>query len=286
MSIHSTLLVSRSVLRLTGRDARAWLQGLVTNDVESLHTGEGRFAALLSPQGKILFDFFVVADGDGLLLDCRQEQVVALEKRLTMYRLRADVAIAPAGSSLAVAAAWGDGPPPVSRAIIYLDPRDARMGWRLIAEPQELDLMGVEAGGEEAYAAHRVACGVPEGGADFLYGDAFPHEANMDLLNGVDFKKGCYVGQEVVSRVRHRGTARKRILRLAFAPARELASGAAVMAGEVAIGEVRTVGAGVALAAVRTDRLAETAASGATLSAGGVEVTPLDMAGAGEGRGQ
>ncbi len=271
MITQTALLSSRSVLRLGGGDARSWLQSLVTNEIGNLKSGEGKFAALLSPQGKILFDFFVVTDGDALLIDCAADQATSLLKRLVMYKLRADIALSDASSGLMAAAAWGDAPPPVSRAIIYRDPRLDALGWRLIGEAQEFDLIGIEGGREDAYHAHRIACGIPQGGLDFAYGDAFPHDANMDLLNGVDFKKGCYIGQEVVSRVHHRGTARKRIVKVRFdgtAPAiRSPISG-----GEIVIGEMGSSAGGHGLAMLRTDRADEFRASGIKLYAGSAEI--------------
>lgn len=271
MTTHLALLADRSILRLTGRDGRGWLQGLVTSDIERLAAGEGRYAALLTPQGKILSDFFVVPDGESLLLDCRRDQAQSLLKRLSMYKLRADVALADAGDMLMAAAAWGDAPPAVSRAIVYADPRDPSLGWRLIGEAQEFDLIGIESGHEDAYAAHRILRGIPEGGIDFAFNDAFPHEANLDLLHGVDFKKGCYVGQEVVSRVQHRGTARKRIVPVAFA-GDPPATGTAVIAGDVEIGAIGSVGNGRALAMLRIDRVEEAAAAGVKLMAGAVTI--------------
>ena len=273
MTTHTALLTSRSVLRLSGRDARGWLQALITNDVENLVSGEGRFAALLTPQGKILFDFFVVPDGDALFIDCAADQAASFLKRLSMYRLRADIALGEAGASIMAAAAWGDAPPGVSRAIIYADPRLAGMGWRLIGEAQELDLMGIEAGREAAYNAHRIASGVPQGGLDFAYNDAFPHEANMDILHGVDFKKGCYVGQEVVSRVHHRGSARKRIVAVTFEGAAP-APGTPVMAAGIMTGEMgsSTQSDGRGLALLRMDRVEEMRANGVKLIAGEAEI--------------
>jgi len=272
MTTRISHLIDRSVLRLSGRDARPWLQSLVTNEVEKVHAGEGRYAALLTPQGKILFDFFVTPDGENLLIDCRADQAQALAKRLSMYKLRSDVAIASA-DDLAVAVAWGEAPPQVSRAILYADPRSERMGWRMIGEPQEFDLLGIEGSEGDAYAAHRISCGVPEGGIDFAYGDAFPHEANMDLLHGVDFRKGCYIGQEVVSRVHHRGTARKRILRVNLSA--PVATGTPVMAGEIAIGEIGSVAGNDALASLRTDRVEEATNAGVKLKAGDSDLTPV-----------
>jgi folate-binding protein YgfZ len=146
------------------------------------------------------------------------------------------------------------------------------MGWRVIGPPDELDRLGVVAGLEDAYSAHRIALGVPEGGADYAYGDTFPHEANMDLVHGVDFKKGCYIGQEVVSRVEHRGTARKRIVRVGFsgaAPAR----GTGISTGELTIGQMGSSAGQEGLALVRVDRIAE---ANGNIKAGATALTYLD----------
>lgn len=248
----ATLLTGRAVLRLNGRDARDFLNNLVTSDIEKLQPGEGRFAALLSPQGKILFDFFVTPDGDGLLIDCNAAQAADLAKRLGFYKLRADVRISDESANLAVAATAEE--PPPAQALAFRDPRHEDLGWRVIGPPDELDRMGAEAGGEDAYAARRIALGVPESGVDFAYGDTFPHEANMDWLHGVDFTKGCYIGQEVVSRVEHRGTARKRFVRVGFTGAAPTPGGE-VKIGDVVIGQMGSSAGGTGLALLRLDRL-------------------------------
>jgi folate-binding protein YgfZ len=272
----TAILVSRGVLRVGGADARAWLQGLVTNDVEKLAGGQARFAALLSPQGKILFDFFVTPDGDGLLIDCAGDQAGALARRLAMYRLRAPIEIADLSGSLSVAAVWDGDPPAASQARVFPDPRDERLGWRAIGTPDALERLAAPEGpnaSESEYHAHRLACGAPEGGADFGWGEAFPHEANMDRLNGVDFRKGCYVGQEVVSRVQHRGLARKRFVAFRVegtAPAR----GAEVLAGQLAVGTMGSSTGGLALALVRLDRLEEAQAAATPLRAGEATLIP------------
>lgn len=270
MEPRAALLAGRSVLRVSGRDARGFLQGLVTNDVEPLKQGEGRFAALLTPQGKILFDFFVTPDDEALLIDCNTSQAADLAKRLGFYKLRADVRIADESASLAVAA-FREMPPP-AQALAFADPRHDGMGWRVIGSPDELDRLGVVAGLEDAYAAHRIALGVPEGGADYAYGDTFPHEANMDLVHGVDFKKGCYIGQEVVSRVEHRGTARKRIVRVGFSGAAP-AKGTEISMGELTIGQMGSSAGQEGLALVRIDRIAETDGN---IKAGATTLTYLD----------
>ncbi|MBX9757281.1 MAG: folate-binding protein [Beijerinckiaceae bacterium] len=261
------VLGSRAVLRVSGAEVRTWLQGLVTNDVETIPAGQARFAALLTPQGKIITDFFVVPDGDGLLIDCAADQAGALAKRLAMYKLRAQVSISDVSGSLCVAAGWDGEPPAASQARIFDDPRDARLGWRAIAPAQEMDHLGVPAS-ESEWHAHRIACGVPQGGLDFAWGDTFPHEANMDLLHGVDFHKGCYVGQEVVSRVQHRGLARKRVAQVRIESGAPL-PGAEITAGETAIGVMGSSANGTGLALLRLDKVEDALAAGRELSATG-----------------
>jgi tRNA-modifying protein YgfZ len=268
---HATLLEGRGVLRVSGPDAGKFLQGLITNDIGKTDGGKAIHAGLLSPQGKILFDFFVVPDGNGFLIDVAREKVDELLQRLGFYRLRAQVEIA-AEPSLAVAAAWGEAPRPSEGAIIYADPRLAVMGFRLLV-PKGTDLadLSCDPASEDDYRALRIKLGVPEGGRDYAYGDAFPHEALFDQLNGVDFAKGCYVGQEVVSRMEHRGTARKRIVRVDAAVPLP-AAGTSIEAGGVAIGTLESVSGGTGLAMIRLDRAEAAGAVGKTLTAGGVKI--------------
>ena len=259
------LLEARAVLRISGADARPWLQGLVTNDVENITAGEARFAAFLTPQGKVIADFFIVPDGDGLLLDCAAELGAGLAKRLTMYKLRAQVAISDVSGSLAVAAGWGGPGTLATEGRIFDDPRDARLGWRAIAPPSEIAKLA-EAASESEWQAHRIACGTPEGGVDFVWGDTFPHEANMDRLNGIDFKKGCYVGQEVVSRVQHRGLARKRVAQVLISgPAPQ--PGAEILAGDIAIGVMGSSAGAVGLALLRLDKAEDARVAGRAITA-------------------
>lgn len=266
MSAKAAFLEDRGIVSVAGAEAGPFLHNLVTNDVLGLAPGEARFAALLTPQGKIVADFFILrADdehGPRYLLDCPAPLTPELMKKLALYRLRAKLDIADRSAELGVAAYW-DGAPP-ERA--WRDPRETAIGWRKIA-PRD----GLRTLGDAGYAAHRIACGVPQGGADFVYGDAFPHDVNMDALHGVDFKKGCYVGQEVVSRVQHRGAARKRVLRAHFSGAPP-AVGAEIMAGDAAIGVMGSTAQGLGLALVRVDKLEEAMAAGAAIRCG---ATPL-----------
>ena len=159
--------------------------------------------------------------------------------------------------------------PPLRRVVAARDPRNPGLGWRLYSrEP-------VPAPDPEAvWRAHRIALGIPEGGEDFVYGDAFPHEANLDILHGVDFKKGCYVGQEVVSRVHHRGSNRKRVMRVRFPG--EAQAGTPVVAGEAALGSLGSSIVGEGLAMLRIDRLADARSAGIAPTLGGRPIEIVD----------
>ena len=272
MNASAALLTDRSILEVAGDDRISFLQGLVTNDVESLAGGEGRFAGLLSPHGKVLFDFFIVSTGDTFLVDCPTESSADLAKRLTLYRLRAKVTISDISDRWRVGAAWGDGAADwteASAAVAYPDPRLHALGVRLlIRESHQSKFSAAFAD----YEAMRVTLAVPEGGKDYAYGDAFPHEACFDLLNGVSFKKGCFVGQEVVSRMQHRGTARTRVL--AVSAKQPLPQGGAdlLVVDSVSVGRLSSVAGARGVALARLDRVKEALAKGQTFTAGGVPV--------------
>ncbi|WP_460451473.1 CAF17-like 4Fe-4S cluster assembly/insertion protein YgfZ [Alsobacter sp. SYSU BS001988] len=275
----SAFLHDRGVVRITGEDARGFLDGLITVDMDKVGVDRARFAALLTPQGKILCDFIVTeADGEqrggGFLLDCPKALAADLTRRLAMYKLRAKVTIEDLSDTLGVVAFWdgergGDG-----EGVVYADPRHPAMGDRLALDRTRAENLGV--GTAAAWREHRIRLGVPQGGQDFAYGDAFPHEADMDQLGGVDFDKGCYVGQEVVSRTQHRGTARTRIVPVRFDGGFAAEEGSEVMAGDKAAGRIgSTAPGGIGLALVRLDRIADALAAGAPVTAGGL---PLRLA--------
>jgi len=272
MTKKAVLLDDRGVVRVSGEDAASFLQGVLTNDVEKLGPREARYAALLTPQGKILFDFLVVRlpadNGAAFALDCSAAQAADLAKRLSFYKLRAKVAISDVGADHCVLAYWG-GEPENAGGVAYIDPRAAELGWREIL-PRAKGLAIGEASLSD-YEALRISLGVPKGGVDFLYADAFPHEANLDLLQGVDFEKGCYVGQEVVSRMKHRGGARKRVVRVRLDGA-AAAPGTPVMDGALPVGTLGSSAGASALAMLRLDRVEDARAAGRGLSAGGVGV--------------
>ena len=266
----AAMLEDRGVLSVSGEDATTFLQGLLTNDVERLAPSEARYAALLTPQGKILFDMIVVRMAGGeepsYIIDCTGAQAADLTKRLGFYKLRAKVAVADLSADRAVAAFWG-AEPACFEGLLYADPRDPRLGWRAILPRPIAAAVGTEHVNE--YEGLRIAVGAPKGGLDFAYADAFPHDANFDLLHGVDFDKGCYVGQEVVSRMKHRGTARKRVARVKLAgPAP--APGTPVMDRELAVGALGSSSGREALAMLRIDRVEDASTAGRSLSAGGI----------------
>ena len=274
----AALLPDRGVVKVSGNDARDFLNGLVTTDVSLLRPGLGRFGALLTPQGKITTDFLITeapaGHGGGFLLDCPRVLAQGLADKLGFYRLRAKVVIENLSDSLAVLAAW-DGDPALKPDLAFADPRSETLGWRILV-PEELaqkaaDLIGAEMVDSAAYEAHRIASGVPRGGLDFIYGDAFPHETNMDRLHGVDFDKGCYVGQEVVSRMQHRGTARTRTVRIILdGPAPE--PGATILAGDKSVGTIGSAAGRNGLALMRIDRVADALDAAVPLTSGGLAI--------------
>jgi folate-binding protein YgfZ len=276
--MQAALLPDRGVLKVAGDDARRFLNGLVTNDIAKVAPGRARYAALLTPQGKIIGDFIVAEapadDGGGFFLDVPKALARTLVDKLNFYKLRAKVRVEDLSEVLGVMAVW-DGTDDSEYGLCYADPRLAALGWRVVLPPQlaaeAADDLGATLAEPEAYEAHRIALGVPRGGMDFAYGDTFPHEADMDQLGGVDFDKGCYVGQEVVSRVEHRASARSRIVPVAygeFAPS----SGLPVMAGDKQVGIFGSAAKGRALAMLRLDRVQDALAAGLPLTCGGIAV--------------
>jgi tRNA-modifying protein YgfZ len=268
---NAALLSDRAVVRVSGPAASSFLQGLITNDIDKAKPGGAIHAGLLTPQGKILFDFFVVPAGEGFLLETAKAKAAELVQRLGFYRLRAQVEIAE-DPAFTVAAAWGEPARLADGAIAYADARLPALGQRiLLPAGTSLGNLGCSLTSEDEYHAHRIALGVPEGGRDYAFGDAFPHEAMFDQLAGVDFNKGCFVGQEVVSRMEHRGTARKRIVGVegeGLLPP----SGTDITAGGTSIGTLGSVSGSSGLALLRLDRAEEAKAAGHPLRAGEVTV--------------
>ena len=235
-------LESRALIAVDGADWRGFLQGLVTQDVETLAPGEARFGALLTAQGRLLYDLFLIGREDGCWLDCQASARAALLQRLTIYRLRAKVTLA--ADETPVFAAWDARP---AGAGWFADPRLPDLGWRGYGA-------AAEASASEAdYERHRLGIGAP-GAADWGEDAAYPLEADFDLLNGVDFKKGCFVGQETTSRMKRRGAIKSRMLPIEFDGAPP-AAGAEILAGTLRAGQVLSGADGRAMALVRLDRI-------------------------------
>jgi folate-binding protein YgfZ len=254
-------LSDRGLISIAGPDAPRFLQDLITADIESLDINRARYAGLLTPQGKILFDFFIIREEQGYVLDCLLEQREELSKRLKFYRLRAKLEIGTdereVGAVLDGAAGGG-----------IEDPRTGAMGCRLYGP-------AASGGGKvEAYHRRRIEQGLAEGGHDFGSGELFPHEANFDQIGAVSFSKGCFVGQEVVSRMEHRGTARSRILpcRIEGEPPPK---GTQVDANSKPIGTVCSGAGNRLLALLRLDRLEEAHDAKVPLRAGSARVMPM-----------
>jgi tRNA-modifying protein YgfZ len=274
----AALLPDRGVVKVVGEPARGFLNGLLTSDIGQVTPQKPCFAALLTPQGKIVADGIVAEapaeDGGGFFIDCPRALAIGFVDKLNFYKLRAPIIAEDLSEVLGVLAAW-DGDGTTEYGLVYSDPRLPALGQRIMLPPHLAAQAAVDLGAElvdaSAYEAHRIALGVPRGGLDFSYGDAFPHETDMDQLGGVDFAKGCYVGQEVVSRMEHRGTARTRAVPVVYdgyAPE----AGAPVTAGERQIGHMGSTAGGRGVALLRLDRVADAMSRGDVLLGGGVPI--------------
>jgi len=270
----AALLPDRGVVKVAGEPARGFLNGLLTADIGKVTPQNACFAALLTPQGKIVVDGIVAeapaADGGGFFIDCPRALAPGLVEKLNFYKLRAPIIAEDLSEVLGVLAVW-DGAGDTDYGLVYRDPRLPTLGQRIMLPPHLAAEAAADLGATlvaaDDYEAHRIALGVPRGGLDFTYGDAFPHETDMDQLQGVDFAKGCYVGQEVVSRMEHRGSARNRVVPVAYegyAPD----PGAPVTAADKTIGVFGSRTPDRALALLRLDRAADALAAGAPLVSG------------------
>ena len=287
-------LDDRGVVSVDGPEAGAFLQGLISNDIEQVTDARGIYAALLTPQGKFLHDFFVLRRGDGYLLDCEGPRVGDLGGRLVAYRLRADVALADATEDFRVVALFGgegadgafDLPPGEGGAVRYeggtlmRDPRSAALGLRAVlprgADLGFLEQAGFARGHAADYERNRIAHGAPDGSRDMEVGRATLMECGFEALNGVDFEKGCYVGQELTARTKHRGLVRRRLAPVALEGPLPPA-GTPIMAGEREVGEIRSGLGDAALAVLRPERIAAAAEAGEPLTAGEARVIPPDL---------
>ena len=287
-------LDDRGVVSVDGPEAGPFLQGLISNDIERVTAARGIYAALLTPQGKFLHDFFVLRRGDGYLLDCEGPRVGDLGGRLVAYRLRADVQLADATEDVQVVALFGgesadgvfDLPPgdggaaPCEGGTVMRDPRNAALGLRAVL-PRDANLVFLEQAGFNKghttdYERHRIAHGAPDGSRDMEVGRATLMECGFETLNGVDFEKGCYVGQELTARTKHRGLVRRHLARVGLEGPLPPA-GTPIMAGEREVGEIRSGLDDAALAVLRLERIAAAAEAGDPLTAGEARVIPPDL---------
>jgi len=269
MTTSSAYLEDRGVLTCEGCDAKGFLQGLLTLDMEKVTGAQAQTGALLSPQGKILFDLVIYEHEGKYWIETAASQAEALIKRLTFYKLRAKVNIE-LKPDWRILALWNFDQPP---SMGFADPRWEALGYRAFVEKNKSPEAHATAA---AYHAHRIFHAVPEAEKDYALGDTFPHEANFDLLNGIDFNKGCYVGQEVVSRMQHRGIARKRIM--PFKVDGIAAAGAPITAGELSLGTLGSISDERALGMIRLDRLEDALNAHAPLMAGAARLAPLQPA--------
>ncbi|WOC15151.1 YgfZ/GcvT domain-containing protein [Pseudochrobactrum sp. MP213Fo] len=264
-------LDDRTQILVSGIDAESFLQSILTADLLSLESGVVRVSALLSPQGKILYDFLISRIENGFRLDIAQELAEAFAKRLVLYRLRAKAEIIVLNESV-IRVGWKCDSIASANEHIFLDERFPEEAGVYRSYGQAVDSAPATAEERLAWTALRIRYGVSEGGADYIMNDVFPHDINFDQLSGVSFKKGCYIGQEVVSRMQHRGTARRRILQVT-AQTPLPASDTAISAGGKDVGTLRSVAGQNGLALVRIDRVKDATDKGLALMAGEVEVT-------------
>jgi len=273
-----TLLQDRGLLAVGGDDAGDFLQGLISNDIHKVTPERAIYAALLTPQGKYLHDFFIIKWQGRLVLDCQRARLDDLKKRLSMFKLRADVTLEDCSDDFIIAALYGDGCAEVGFA--YTDPRLKDAGGRAILARESaedtLKAAGLSAATADDYDRHRLSLGLPDGSRDLVIEKSILLESGFDELNGIDWDKGCYMGQELTARTKYRGLVKKRLVPVTFtgpppAPATP------VMAGEKNAGEMRSsipiADGGIGLALLRLENL-DGVKGGGDLKAGDVSVIP------------
>ncbi len=293
ISLDATYLPGRAVLALTGAEVAVFLQGLVSNDTALLSPRRALYAAMLTPQGKFLHELVLARAGEAVLIDTEAARRADLQRRLAMYRLRAKIEIRPA-DELAVAVVFGEGAAaalgleaeagaalPLDSGVAFVDPRLAALGVRLIAPRPAIEAVLAGAGialadREAAFDRHRLLLGVPDGSRDIAVDKGFLLESNFEELNGVSFTKGCYVGQELTARTKHRATIRKRLFRVDFDPAAPPpAADAPILLGDKDAGTMRSAVAGTGLALLRLEEVEKAQSEGRPLTVEGMPVTPV-----------
>ena len=262
-------LPSRAVLHVAGDEAAGFLDRIVTADIDAIGDNEAGYGALLTPQGKILTDFLILRTGNGFLLDVPAPALGDLMKRLTLYRLRAKVGFEDVSEHFAVLAIWDGATPPGGSSVVAPDPRHPRLGFRAVLPRASGEFARTAT--EEDFERHRAGLGVPAIGLDFAFGEAFPHDIGMDALSGVAFDKGCYIGQEVVSRMEHRSTARRRPC-LVSTDRNLPPTGTEITADGKPAGTLGSAFGQDGLAILRLDRIGEAIATRTPILAGDVPV--------------
>lgn len=283
------ILRRRGILAIDGADARTFLQGLVSNDVRRVAPDRAIYAALLTPQGKYLHDFFMVEQEGAILIDCEAARLPDLQRRLGMYKLRSDVRLVNRGADVAIAAVFGGdvaaalglAPEPGAAAafaggIAFMDPRLAEAGARVVLPAADatavLEAAAIAPAGETAYDRHRIRLGLADGSRDLIPDKSILLENGFDELNGIDWEKGCYMGQELTARTKYRGLVRKRLVPVTVDGPLP-ATGTPVLLEDREVGDMRSGIDKIALAFLRIEAL-EQAAAGGALTAGGATLTP------------
>lgn len=282
------VLEDRAIVKFSGEDTLPFLQGLVSNDVEKISETRAIYAAFLTAQGKFLYDFFLSEFDDAIFMDCEAARADEFVKRLTLYRLRSKVEIE-RRDDLSAVVAFGEGAvselglePDAGTArsieggVIYTDPRIADIGVRAIiptADTSKFESTGIPAGTLEAYEAHRLALGLPDGSRDMVVEKATLLESGFDELHGVDWDKGCYLGQELTARTKYRGLVKKRLMPITIEGDAPEPGTQILLAGKDA-GEVRSAAGGRGIALIRVEAFETVSASGAALEAGDSKITP------------
>jgi folate-binding protein YgfZ len=279
------LLENRAILAVSGPDRRSFLQGLVSNDVEKVNQNAGRYAALLTAQGKYLHDFIMVEVGESIWLDVEAARLADLKRRLSIYRLRAKISL-DEHPRFCVAAVFGNGAlqavglptepgaaRPFDAGVVLVDPRLAALGARAILPRETSRTVLTEAGlgeaGFDAYDRLRLSMGIPDGSRDLVLEKSILLEAGFDELNGVDWQKGCYIGQELTARTKYRGLIKRRLMPVSIDGPVPL-PGATITADGREIGEMRSSRDELGLALLRL----EPVIAGKKLRAGEAGITP------------
>lgn len=267
----SVILPHRGVLTIGGDDRVTFLQGLLSNDVAKVSATQAVWAAMLTPQGKFLHDVFLIAEGDTILLETEREKLEEVRSRLAKYKLRAKVTLE-VRPDLTVAVAFGGEPAPTA-GVWFADPRLPQAGYRALLPADQAENLLAAAGctpiALSEYDMHRMSLGLPDGSRDLMTEKTYLMEGGFDELHGIDFKKGCYVGQETTTRMKRRELTKKRLAPIAIDGPVPAAGTLVTLPDGTEVGEIRSTLAGIGLAVLKIDAL-----EGTPLTAGAAKITP------------